>query len=52
MIDGQRTLILDKQEVALQKGDVVIQLGDYHAWGNPVDDSIMGYVMIGGTYDE
>ena len=52
MIDGQRTLILDKQKIALQKGDVVIQLGDYHAWGNPEDDSIMGYVMIGGTYDE
>ena len=48
---GRRTLILDEQEVPLGKGDFVIELGNYHAWSNPEDDSLMGYVMIGATYD-
>jgi len=48
---GRRTLILDEQEVPLGKGDFVIELGNYHAWSNPDDDSLMGYVMIGATYD-
>jgi len=48
---GHRTLVLDEQEIALSKGDFVIELGNYHAWSNPIDDSVMGYVMIGATYD-
>jgi hypothetical protein len=48
---GHRTLILDDQELPLSKGDVVIELGNYHAWSNPTDDSLMGYVMIGATYE-
>jgi len=48
---GQRTLVLDEQELPLRKGDVVIELGNYHAWSNPADDSLMGYVMIGATYE-
>ena len=48
---GRRTLILDEQEVSLGKGDFVIELGNYHAWSNPDGDSLMGYVMIGATYD-
>ena len=48
---GRRTLVLDAQEVPLGKGDFVIELGNYHAWSNPDGDSLMGYVMIGATYD-
>ena len=48
---GRRTLVLDDQEVPLGKGDFVIELGNYHAWSNPDGDSLMGYVMIGATYD-
>ena len=29
----------------------MIELGNYHAWSNPDGDSLMGYVMIGATYD-
>jgi hypothetical protein len=48
---GHRTLILDEQELPLEKGNFVIELGNYHAWSNPTDDSLMGYVMLGATYD-
>jgi hypothetical protein len=48
---GHRTLILDEQELPLAKGNFVIELGNYHAWSNPTDDSLMGYVMLGATYD-
>jgi hypothetical protein len=48
---GHRTLVLDEQELQLTKGNFVIELGNYHAWHNPIDDSLMGYVMIGATYD-
>ena len=51
LMEGERTLILEDSEVHLRKGDVVIELGNYHAWGNPKSDSVMGYVMIGGSYD-
>jgi hypothetical protein len=48
---GRRTLILDDCEVPLGKGDVVIQLANYHAWSNPESDSLVGYVMIGARFD-
>ena len=53
LMEGKRTLILDDgASYDLKKGDVVIELGNYHAWSNPYSNSVMGYVMIGGTYDE
>lgn len=52
LVEGKRTLILDDSRFDLNKGDVVVELGNYHAWSNPYDKSVMGYVMIGGTYDE
>jgi hypothetical protein len=48
---GHRTLVLENAELPLSKGDFVIELGNYHAWSNPIDDSLMGYVMIGATYE-
>ncbi|QIB65063.1 cupin domain-containing protein [Kineobactrum salinum] len=37
IVDGQCILRLDEEEVALGVGDLVIQSGTRHAWGNPYD---------------
>ncbi|MEA2866015.1 MAG: hypothetical protein QOE39_730, partial [Bradyrhizobium sp.] len=31
----------------LQKGDVVVQLGNWHGWTNPDGGSLMAFVMMG-----
>lgn len=50
-LEGERHLILEETDVLLRKGDVVIQLGNWHSWENfsnvPV---LMSYVMIGGEF--
>ncbi len=34
ILEGEITLVLDKQEVSLQAGDTVVQRGTNHAWSN------------------
>jgi uncharacterized cupin superfamily protein len=34
VLEGEIVLVLDTQEVALKKGDIVIQRGTNHAWSN------------------
>jgi uncharacterized cupin superfamily protein len=34
VLDGEITLVLDAEEVALKAGDVVVQRGTRHAWSN------------------
>ena len=50
VVEGRRTLVLDDRELLMEKGDVVIQLGNFHAWDNDNDGSIMSFIMIGGTF--
>ena len=33
-VAGEVTLVLDRQEVALKAGDIVVQRGTNHAWSN------------------
>lgn len=50
-LQGDRKLVLPDSEVVLQKGDVVIQLGNWHTWAKASDvDNMMSYVMIGGEF--
>jgi len=50
-LEGERHLVLEDSDVLIRKGDVVIQLGNWHSWDNrsgvPV---LMSYVMIGGEF--
>ena len=47
-LEGERVLALDESETRIAKGDVVIQLANFHAWkGVPGKPGRMGYVMIG-----
>jgi len=41
--DGQR---------ALKPGDVVIQIGSWHAWSNPNQGSQMAFVMMGASFED
>lgn len=48
---GARSLVLDDSELPVMvPGDICVQLGNYHAWANRSDDSLMGYVMIGADF--
>lgn len=47
---GARSLVLDDRETPMAVGDICVQLGNYHAWANRTDDSLMGYVMIGADF--
>jgi quercetin dioxygenase-like cupin family protein len=50
-VEGERTLVLEDSEVVLRKGDVVIQLGNWHTWATHFPGpSMMSYVMIGGEF--
>jgi hypothetical protein len=51
MLEGERLLILDDRELLMRPGDVVVQLGNWHGWGNPTSASRMAFVMLGATFD-
>jgi hypothetical protein len=52
LLDGQRTLLLDDGAYPMQKGDVVVQLGNWHGWTNPDSGSQMAFVMMGAKEDQ
>ena len=47
LLEGERTLILDDGQYTLYPGDVVVQLGNWHGWTNPNQESLMAFVMMG-----
>jgi hypothetical protein len=52
VIEGEMTLVLDCDEVALKPGSVVIQRGTNHAWANRSGKPCrMLFILIDGTYD-
>jgi uncharacterized cupin superfamily protein len=51
LLEGERHLVLEESDVLLHKGDVVIQLGNWHTWDNRSGvTTLMSYVMIGGEF--
>lgn len=51
-LEGGRILYLDDGEYRLNPGDVVVQLGSWHAWGAVEVPARMVYVMIGARFEE
>jgi hypothetical protein len=35
----------------MKPGDTVVQIGSWHAWGNPNDGSRMAFVMMGASFE-
>lgn len=53
VIDGEMTLVLDRGEVALKPGSVVIQRGTNHAWANRSGKPCrMLFILVDGRYDD
>lgn len=51
VIEGELTLILDRGEVRLRAGSVVVQRGTNHAWANRSDRVCrMLFVLVAGRY--
>ena len=51
LLSGERVLITDDGRRVLKPCDVVVQIGSWHAWGNP-NASQMAFIMMGGQFDE
>lgn len=52
VLSGQVRLRLDDEEVVLDPGDVVVQRGTVHAWGNTgAEPAVMLFVLIDGLFD-
>jgi hypothetical protein len=52
LLSGERVLVTDDGERVLRPGDVVVQIGSWHAWSNPNQDSQMAFVMMGAKFEE
>ena len=52
LLEGERTLLLDRGTVVMKAGDVVVQLGNWHGWTNPRSGSLMAFIMMGAELDE
>lgn len=53
VMEGEITLVLDREEVPLKAGSVVIQRGTNHAWANRSDKMCrMLFVLVDGEYDD
>ena len=51
LLSGERVLVTDAGEYVLKPGDVVVQIGSWHAWRETCG-SQMAFVMMGGRFDE
>jgi mannose-6-phosphate isomerase-like protein (cupin superfamily) len=52
VIEGEMTLVLERGEVALKPGSVVVQRGTNHAWANRSGKPCrMLFVLVDGQYD-
>ena len=52
VIEGEMTLVLDRGEVALKAGSVVVQRGTNHAWANRSGKPCrMLFILVDGRYE-
>ena len=52
VLNGERTLHTDDGVRDLKPGAIVVQIGSWHAWSNPHEDSQMAFMMMGAKFDE
>jgi len=52
LLSGERVLITDAGEHVLTPGDVVVQLGSWHAWADLNHGSQMAFVMMAAKFEE
>ena len=52
LMAGERVLHTDDGRRVIKPGDVVVQIGSWHAWSNPNAGSQMAFVMMGARFAE
>ncbi len=52
LISGERVLVLDDGEYRLDPGDIVVQVGSWHAWSSPRETSQMAFIMMGADFNQ
>ena len=52
LLEGERVLNLDDGDIVMKPGDTIVQLGNWHAWSNPDSDTLMAFIMMGGTFEK
>lgn len=53
VLEGELTLVVDKGEVTIKAGDIIIQRGTNHAWANRTNKSCrVAFILIDGQFDE
>ena len=53
VLEGEVTLILDKEETVVRAGDIVVQRGTNHAWANRGKSLCrVAFVLIDGVFDD
>jgi quercetin dioxygenase-like cupin family protein len=51
VLEGERLLLLEDEDIVMRKGDICIQLGNFHSWGNvPGIGGKTSFIMIGGEF--
>jgi uncharacterized cupin superfamily protein len=50
LLEGERVLVLDDGELTMAPGDVVIQVGAFHAWTNPRKAGLMAFDMVAARF--
>jgi len=51
LLSGERVLVTDAGEHVLAPGDVVVQIGSWHAWSETGKGSQMAFVMMAASFD-
>ena len=52
VLEGEITLVLDKEEVLMREGDFLVERGTNHAWANRSGKPCrMLFVLIDGKFD-
>lgn len=52
VLEGELVQVLDKEEVTLKPGSVVVQRGTSHAWANRSDKPCrIAFILVDGRYD-
>ena len=52
LLAGERVLWTDAGEYPLQPGDVVVQIGSWHAWSETSQGSQMAFVMMAASFGD
>jgi hypothetical protein len=52
LLAGERVLITDAGEHVVKPGDVVVQLGSWHAWSDRNFGSQMAFIMMAASFED